>query len=214
MINADEQTAVCRPRIDDVVVVLEDLNECLNGTPDASMIMRNASLKRVAKGGYTAGFAAPPSLVRQSAAAPPAVSLPHGQPAHGTASSILIDMIRSSGLDRDRDLRKRLDQTGAEELIRIAGLQPGQTIGSTGGGAAARGGGGAPRAPARVAGGPGWTPDIQLVPKDFRERMAALDSAAPEKRTPEQDGLRNAYTETLKVMNKRMHAVRGGAAHR
>ena len=59
----------CRPSIDDVVVVLEDLNECLNGTPDGTQLMRNASLNRITKGSYKAGFAAPASLVKQANAA-------------------------------------------------------------------------------------------------------------------------------------------------
>ena len=185
------------------MIVLEDLNECLNGTPDGAMLMRNASLKRVAKGGYQAGFAAPPSLVRQSDAAAPAPVPPPGQPATGTASCILIEMIRKSGLDRDRDLRKRLDQTGAEELIRIAGIQPGQMVRPP------APMGAVPRGPTRIAGGnAGWTPDIQLVPKDFKDRMRAIDAAGPEKRSPEEDGMQNAYTETLKVIqNSRLNAV-------
>lgn len=186
----------CRPIIDDVVVVLEDLNECLNGTPNAAQVMRNAALKRVAKGTYAAGFAVPASLARQAAGAPAPV-VPTGQPAIGTASSILIDMIKKCGMDRDKELRRRLDQTGAEEIIRIAGLQPGETRAS-----------GPRRAPARVSSNPGWTPDIQLVPKDFKERMRAMEATAPATRSPADEGLSNAYTETLKVMQSRMNAVR------
>jgi hypothetical protein len=68
--RSPKRALLCRPAIDDVVVVLEDLNECLNGTPDSAQLIRNASLNRVAKGNYKAGFAPPASLVRQAHALP------------------------------------------------------------------------------------------------------------------------------------------------
>jgi hypothetical protein len=119
---------LCRPVIDDVVTVLEDLNECLSGTPDASMVMRNASLKRVTKGSYKAGFAAPASLVKQvNAAPPPQRAAPSGAAAKkgrsaANVSQIILKMLQNSGLHRDHDLKKRLDVTDAAELERLAGV--------------------------------------------------------------------------------------------
>lgn len=190
----------CRPSINDIVTVLEDLNECLNGTPDSSMLMRNASLKRVAKGSYMQGFAAPPSLIKQSNTARTTSALPllaKGNPESGSASRLLLEMIHSSGLIRDRDLKKRLKQTGAEDLIRIAGLQPGVK-----------------RVPKRLIGGPSvratkaptaplWTPDIQLIPREMQLDGSIEVVGVAQQHSPEEDGLKNAYTETLKVMNSR-----------
>lgn len=117
----------CRPNIDDVVTVLEDLNECLNGTPDGSQLMRNASLRRVTKGSYKAGFAAPASLVKQVSAAPPVVQKPtavrtgKGAKPDINVSQTILSMLGKSGLHRDTDLRKRLDVTDAQELEKLAG---------------------------------------------------------------------------------------------
>lgn len=96
----------CRPSIDDVVVVLEDLNECLNGTPDGTQLMRNASLNRITKGSYKAGFAAPASLVKQANAlnvTPPRAatqqrkrSQADGNVASVSPSAILILLLRCS----------------------------------------------------------------------------------------------------------------------
>ena len=108
------------------MTVLEDLNECLNGSPDASMLMRNASLKRVTKGSYKAGFAAPASLVKQVNAAPAparsASSSSKKRPQNANVSQIILKMLGDSGLHRDSDLRKRLDVTDAAELERLAGV--------------------------------------------------------------------------------------------
>lgn len=125
----------CRPNIDDVVTVLEDLNECLNGTPDGSQLMRNASLRRVTKGSYKAGFAAPASLVKQVNAAPPlaqrstAVRPGKGAKPDINVSQTILSMLSKSGLHRDTDLRKRLDVTDAAELEKLAGV-----TGTAGGG--------------------------------------------------------------------------------
>jgi hypothetical protein len=112
--------------MDDVVTVLEDLNECLNGTPDGSMLMRNASLKRVTKGSYKAGFAAPASLVKQAHAAPAltrsGASNSKKSRSSGSVAQIILKMLQQSGLNRDSDLSKRLDVTDASELERLAGV--------------------------------------------------------------------------------------------
>lgn len=116
-----------RPNIDDVVTVLEDLNECLNGTPDGSQLMRNASLRRVTKGSYKAGFAAPASLVKQVNAASPMVQRTSttragkGAKPDVNVSQTILGMLSKSGLHRDTDLRKRLDVTDAGELEKLAG---------------------------------------------------------------------------------------------
>eukprot|EP00892_Ulva_mutabilis_P008873 jgi/Ulvmu1/6358/UM029_0066.1 len=116
-----------RPNIDDVVTVLEDLNECLNGTPDGSQLMRNASLRRVTKGSYKAGFAAPASLVKQVNAAPPLVQRANvtrtgkSVKTDVNVSQTILGMLSRSGLHRDTDLRKRLDVTDAAELEKLAG---------------------------------------------------------------------------------------------
>ena len=107
------------------MTVLEDLNECLSGTPDAAMVMRNASLKRVTKGSYKAGFAAPASLVKQvNAAPPPGRAPPPGKKGRsaGNCSQIILKMLSDSGLHRDADLKKRLELTDAAELERLAGV--------------------------------------------------------------------------------------------
>lgn len=119
---------VCRPNIDDVVTVLEDLNECLNGTPDGSQLMRNASLRRVTKGSYKAGFAAPASLVKQVNAVPSVLQRPAAARSGKSAkpdinvSQTILSMLGKSGLHRDTDLRKRLDVTDAAELEKLAGV--------------------------------------------------------------------------------------------
>lgn len=124
-----------RPNIDDVVTVLEDLNECLNGTPDGSQLMRNASLRRVTKGSYKAGFAAPASLVKQVSAAPPITQRPAGARSAKVSkpdlnvSQTILSMLSKSGLHRDTDLRKRLDVTDGAELEKLAGV-----MGPSGGG--------------------------------------------------------------------------------
>jgi hypothetical protein len=120
---------MCRPNIDDVVTVLEDLNECLSGVADASMVMRNASLKRITKGSYKAGFAAPASLVKQVNSAPPPAKREQPSASGGkkggrekNVSQIILKMLQNSGLHRDSDLKKRLDVTDAAELERLAGV--------------------------------------------------------------------------------------------
>lgn len=194
--GGNERAATCRPQIRDIVTVLEDLNECLNGSPDQSSIMRNAPLKRLTKGSYLQGFAAPPSLIKQSTSAKAPAAPPPEAPAAGSASYVLLEMIRTSGLNRDRDLQKRLEQTGAEELIRIAGLQPSKRAGE-----AARRAAAAP--PPKAAPLPKWKPDIQLIPKELQAGVNAGVEVVGvvEHRSPEEDGLKNAYTETLKVIN-------------
>ena len=84
------------------MVVLEDLNECLNGTPDGTQLMRNASLNRVTKGSYKAGFAAPASLVKQANAANATPAPRAGpqqrkrSPADGNVASVSPDSILES----------------------------------------------------------------------------------------------------------------------
>jgi hypothetical protein len=200
----------CRPDIDDVVTVLEDLNECLNGTPDASMLMRNASLKRVTKGSYKNGFAAPASLIKQAAASAASAAERQGrwpqggrgarasQPAAGTASRIILEMIKSSGLDRDADLKKRLDVTGAQELIRIAGLAPSRVPSRV----KSRAG---PPASASTGAATGeFTPRIQLVPEGLGQ-----DSSTGGLSSDRLEGISKAYADASKVMLTG-RGIRGG----
>ena len=120
--------------MDDVVAVLEDLNECMSGSADAAQVMRNASLKRVTKGSYKAGFAAPASLAKQAATAPAPVRVGGGSAKKGAAgakadanvSQIVLQMLSASGLHRDADLKRRLDVTDPVELERLAGSTAGK----------------------------------------------------------------------------------------
>jgi hypothetical protein len=163
------------------------------------MLMRNASLKRVAKGSYTQGFSAPASLIKQSntARATSLAASVKDSAENGSVSRLLLEMIHNSGLNRDRDLKKRLEQTGAEELIRIAGLQQG-----------------AKRVPKRIVDGPSaraskapsWTPDIQLIPHEMQGDGSIEVVGVVHFPSPDVNGLKNAYTETLKVMNARQPA--------
>jgi hypothetical protein len=187
-----------------VVTVLEDLNECLNGTPDASMLMRNAPLRRVTKGSYKNGFAAPASLIRQAAAsaverqrhtsrtgcAPrPERSARTGQPAAGTASRIILEMIKSSGLDRDAELKKRLDVTGAQELIRIAGMTMSRVPSRV------KSRGGPPASASTGALSAEFTPQIQLVPEGLTQ-----DSSSKGLSSERLEGISKAYADASKVM--------------
>lgn len=89
--------------------------------------MRNASLRRVTKGSYKAGFAAPASLVKQVNAAPSIVQRStatrtvKGAKPDVNVSQTILSMLSKSGLHRDTDLRKRLDVTDATELEKLAG---------------------------------------------------------------------------------------------
>jgi hypothetical protein len=89
------------------------------------MVMRNASLKRVTKGSYKAGFAAPASLVKQVNLAPTPVrsgSSSTKKVASMNVSQVILKLLQNSGLHRDSDLKKRLDVTDAAELERLAGV--------------------------------------------------------------------------------------------
>jgi hypothetical protein len=114
--------------MDDVVTVLEDLNDCLNGIADASQVLRSASIKRVTKGSYKAGFMAPASLVMQvnntpaawKALAPSTSKKSKAQPTN--VSQVILKMLQNSGLHRDSDLKKRLTVSDSAELERLAGV--------------------------------------------------------------------------------------------